>query len=95
MLEAPDFEADNATMDEWLKSYLAALDQADPEHEDEEPGMRPSVPCPSLKADWSCSGLLDLPFRSSHSLWQCLTGRVIWPPAWSSLASWDRKREVC
>ena len=62
MLEAPDFEADNATMDEWLKSYLAALDQADPEHEDEEPGMRPSVPCPSLKAD--CHALVCWTFHS-------------------------------
>ena len=60
MLEAPDFEADNAVMDKWLKAYLAALDQADPEHEDEEPGMRPSIPCPSLDADCHALAPLDL-----------------------------------
>ena len=41
MLEAPVFAASEAEMDEWLKNYLAALDQVDPDTEDAEPGAAP------------------------------------------------------
>ncbi len=38
VLEAPVFAASEADMDEWLKNYLAALDQVDPDTEGAEPG---------------------------------------------------------
>ena len=41
VLEAPVFAASEAEMDEWLKNYLAALDQVDPDTEDSEPGAAP------------------------------------------------------
>lgn len=45
LLKAPDFEASNEVMDAWLKSYLDALDEADPEHEDGEPGTLSTNSC--------------------------------------------------
>ena len=44
MLKAPDFEASDSVMDSWLQSYLKALDEADPEFEDGEPGLFTSLP---------------------------------------------------
>lgn len=38
VLEAPVFNATEASMDEWLKAYLAALDQVDAETDNGEPG---------------------------------------------------------
>ena len=38
VLEAPVFTASEADMDEWLKNYLAALDQVDPDAEGGAPG---------------------------------------------------------